>query len=125
MQDTCKRVFSEMPSPRNDVWYAEARLGLGFALSLEGLLAEVSFDLLPENQHAQVRVGGLVHGFGLDAHAVLLRRQLVRALLLVPQVEESRHRSPDHDHVAAEILPVKMDVFHTPTFHLKIETTDV
>lgn len=78
-------------------------------------------DLLAENQHAQVRVRGLVHGFGLDAHAVLLRRQLVRALLLVPHVEETRDRRPDHDQVAPEILPVQVDVFDTPAFHFKIK----
>lgn len=62
---------------------------LRFALSLESLFAEMRFDLLPENQHSQVGVGGLVHGFGLDAHAVLLRRQLVRAPLLVPEVKQT------------------------------------
>ena len=81
----------------------------------------MSLDLLTENQHAEVGVGGLVHGFGLDAHAVLLGRQLVRTLLLVPHVEEAGHRRSDHYQVAPEILPVQMDVFHTPAFHLQIE----
>lgn len=53
---------------------AQAHSVLLLALSFEGLLAEVSLDLLAEHQHAQVRVGGFVHGFGLDAHAVLFRR---------------------------------------------------
>lgn len=83
----------------------------------------MSLDLFSEHQHAQVGVGGLVHGFGLDAHAVLLRRQLVRTLLLVPQVEKTGNRRPGHDQVAAEILPVQVDVFHAPAFHFKIEPT--
>ncbi|MEQ2203920.1 hypothetical protein XENOCAPTIV_005337 [Xenoophorus captivus] len=96
---------------------------LRLALSLEGLLPKVGLDLLPEHQHAQVGVGGLVHGFGLDAHAVLLWRQLVRALLLVPQVEEARHRSSDHDQVAPKVLPVQMDIFHTPAFDFQVKST--
>lgn len=91
-------------------------------LSLEGLLAEVSLNLLAEHQHAQVGVGGLVHGFGLDAHAVLLRRQLVRALFLVPQVEKAGNGRADHDQVAAEVLPVEVDVFHAPAFDFKIKS---
>lgn len=95
---------------------AQARSVLLLALSLEGLLAEVSLDLLAEHQHAQVRVGGFVHGFGLDAHAVLFWRQLIRALFLVPQVEKAGHGRADHDHVAAQVLPVEVDVFHAPAF---------
>lgn len=92
-------------------------------LSLEGLFPEVGLDLFPEHQHAQVGVGGLVHGFGLDAHAVLLRRQLVSATLLVPEVEQAGHRGPDHDQVAPEVLPVQVDVLHAPAFHLQIKPT--
>lgn len=44
------------------------------ALTFVGLLAEVVFDLLTEHQHAQMRVRSFVHGFGLDAHAVLFWR---------------------------------------------------
>lgn len=102
---------------------AQARSVLLLALSLEGLLAEVSLDLLAEHQHAQVRVGGFVHGFGLDAHAVLFWRQLIRALFLVPQVEKAGHRRADHYHVAAQVLPVEVDVFHAPAFDFKIEST--
>lgn len=83
----------------------------------------MSLDLITENQHAQVRVGGLVHGFGLDAHAVLLRCQLVCTLLLVPQVEKSGNRRPGHYQVAPEILPVQVDVFHAPAFDFEIEPT--
>lgn len=102
---------------------AGGRSVLLLALSLEGLFAEVSLDLLAEHQHAQVGVGGFVHGFGLDAHAVLLRGQLVRATLLVPQVEEAGHGRAGHDQVAAKVLPVEVDVFHAPAFDLKVEST--
>ena len=50
-------------------------LGFGLLLGLCGglLLPEVGLDLLPEEQHAQLAVRGLVHGLGLHAHAVLVR----------------------------------------------------
>lgn len=101
---------------------AEARSVLLFALSLEGLLAQVSLDLLAEHQHSQVGVGGFVHGFGLDAHAVLFRCQLICALLLVPQVEEAGHGRADHYQVAAKVLPVEVDVFHAPAFDFEIKS---
>ncbi len=53
------------------------------------LFAEVRLDLVPEEQHAQLAVRGLVHGFGLHAHLVLVRGQFVNAALLMPQVEEA------------------------------------
>lgn len=124
-KDQCKRVFAVTcrygSAPQSLESTPEVPSVLGFALSLEGLFAQVSLDLLAEHQHAQVGVRGLVHGFGLDAHAVLLRRQLVRALLLVPQVEEAGHGGPDHDQVAPEVLPVQVDVLHAPAFHLEIK----
>lgn len=83
----------------------------------------MSLDLVPEDEHAQMRVGGLVHGFGLDAHAVLLRRQLVGTLLLVPQVEKPGNWRPNHNELAPEILPVQVDVLHPPAFDLQIKPT--
>lgn len=83
----------------------------------------MSLNLLTEHQHAQVRVGGFIHGFGLDAHAVLFWRQLVCALLLVPQVEKAGHGRAGHDEVAAQVLPVEVDVFYTPSFDFKIKST--
>lgn len=94
---------------------------LGFALGLVGLLAEVGLDLLAEHQHAQVRVRRLVHGFGLDAHAVLLGRQLVGALLLVPQVEEAGDGRAGDDQVAPQVLPVQVDVLHAPALDVQVE----
>lgn len=94
----------------------------GLAVSPVGLFAEVRLDLVPEHQHAQVRVRRLVHGFGLDAHAVLLRGQLVRAVLLVPQVEQPRHRRPHHHQVAVQVFPVQVNVLAAPAFHFQVKT---
>lgn len=80
-------------------------------------------DLLTEHQHAQVGVGRLIHGFGLDAHAILFWSQLVCTLLLVPQVEEAGYRRTRHNQVAPQVLPVQVDIFHTPTFHLQVKTS--
>lgn len=83
----------------------------------------VSFDLLPEEQHPQLAVRGLVHGLGLHAHAVLVRRQLVRALFLMPQVEEAPGRRPDHQQVAVEVLPVQVDVLAAPPFDVDVKAS--
>lgn len=88
------------------------------------LLAEMGLYLLPEDQHPQVRVGGLAHGLGLDAHAVLLRRQRVGAALLVPEVEEARDRAPDHHQVTVQVFSIKVDVFSTPAFHFHVKSTN-
>lgn len=81
----------------------------------------MGLDLLAEHQHAQVRVRRLVHGFGLDAHAVLLGRQLVGALLLVPQVEEAGDGRAGDDEVAPQVLPVQVDILHTPALDVQVE----
>lgn len=64
------------------------------------LFAKMHLYFLPEDHHSQVGVGGLVHGFGLDAHSVLLRGQLVRAMFLMPEVEKTGNWSPHHDEIA-------------------------
>lgn len=78
---------------------------------------------MPEEQHAQLAVRGLVHGLGLHAHAVLVWRELVGAVLLVPQVEEAPRRSPHHEQVAVEVLPVQVDVFAAPAFDVDVESS--
>lgn len=83
----------------------------------------MSLNLFAEHQHAQVRVGCLVHGFGLDTHAVLLWCQPVCTLLLVPQVEETGHGCPNHYQVTMKILPVQVDVFDAPAFDFEVEPT--
>ena len=70
-----------------------------FAICPVCLFVKMRLYLLPEDQHSQVWVRGLVHGFGLDAHAVLLRGQLVSTALLMPEVEKTRNRSPNHNQV--------------------------
>lgn len=87
------------------------------------LFPQVSFDLVPEEQHSQLAVRGLVHGLGLHAHAVLVRRQLISAVLLVPQVEQTSGRRPDHKDVAVEVLPVQVDVLAAPSFDVDVKTS--
>lgn len=83
----------------------------------------MSLDLVPEEQHAQLAVRRLVHGLGLHAHAVLVWRQLVGAVLLVPQVEEAPRRRPHHQQVAVEVLPVQVDVLAAPAFDVDVESS--
>lgn len=87
------------------------------------LFPQVSFDLVPEEEHAQLAVRGLVHGLGLHAHAVLVRRQLISALFLMPQVEQASGRRPHHQEVAVEVLPVQMDVLAAPSFDVDIKAS--
>lgn len=78
---------------------------------------------MPEDQHPQLPVGGLVHGFGLHAHLVLLRGQLVHTALLVPEVKESPHGGPNHYEVAVEILAIEMHILSAPAFDVQIKPT--
>lgn len=98
-------------------------LANGFTVRLVGLLTQMGFDLLPENKHAKVRVRGLVHGFRLDAHAVLLGSQFVGTMLLVPKVKEARHRGPDYHQAAVQVLPVEVNVFSAPPFDFQIKAS--
>ena len=113
-----KGIITVNRAPRSSI------LALGFRL-LGGLgrflLAEVGFDLMPEEQHAQLAVRGLVHGLGLHAHAVLVGAQLVGAVLLVPQVEQASGGRAHHQQVAMEILPVEVDVLAAPAFNVHIK----
>lgn len=71
----------------------------GLAVGSVCLFAEVHLYFLPEDHHSQVGVRGLVHGFGLDAHSVLLRGQLVRTVFLMPEVKKARNWSPNHNKI--------------------------
>lgn len=94
-----------------------------FAACLLFLFAKVSLYLMPEDQHPQLPVGGLVHGLRLHAHLVLLRGQLVHTALLMPEVEESPHRCPHHYEIAVQILAVEMHVLSAPAFDVQIKPT--
>lgn len=83
----------------------------------------MSLYLVPEDQHAQLPVGGLVHGLGLHAHLVLLGGQLVHTALLVPEVEEAPHGRPHHYEVAVEILAVQVHILSTPAFDVQVKPT--
>lgn len=87
------------------------------------LFAKVGLYLMPEDQHPQLPVGRLVHGLGLHAHLVLLRGQLVHAVLLVPQVEEPPHRCTHHNQIAVEILAVQVHVLPAPASDVQVKAT--
>lgn len=78
---------------------------------------------MPEEQHPQLAVRGLVHGLGLHAHVVLVWWKLVGAVFLVPQVEQASRRCSDHEEVAVEVLPVQVDIFATPAFDVDVKTS--
>lgn len=80
-------------------------------------------DVLPEQQRAELAVGRLVHGLGLQAHPVLLRAQLGRAALLVPQVEQAPGRRAHHQQVAVKVFAVQVHVFAAPAFDVQVEAT--
>lgn len=78
---------------------------------------------MPEEEHPQLAVRGLVHGLGLHAHAVLVRRQLISAVFLMPQVEQASGWRPHHQEVAVEVLPVQMDVLAAPSFDVDVKAS--
>lgn len=96
---------------------------LADGLVLLFLFAEVRCDLVPEEQHPQLAMRGLVHGLGLHAHAVLVWRELISTVLLVPQVEQASRRSPDHQEAAVEVLSVQVDVLAAPAFDVDVKTS--
>lgn len=96
-----------------------------FATCLLFLPAEVSLDLVPEDQHPQVPVGGLIHGLGLHTHLVLLRGQLIHTTLLVPEMEESPHGRAHHYEVAVEVLAIEVNILSSPAFDVQIKPTDI
>lgn len=87
------------------------------------LFTKVRLNFVPEEQHPQLAMRGLVHGFGLHAHLVLIWRQFISAALLMPQVEEAAGRGPNHQQITVKILSVEVDVLTTPAFNVHIETT--
>lgn len=78
---------------------------------------------MTEVQHSQLAVRGLVHGLGLNAHVVLVWRQLVGAVLLVPQVEEASCGRPHHQQVAVDVLPVKVRILAPPASDVDVESS--
>lgn len=82
----------------------------------------MSLDLLPEDQHPKVRVRGLIHGFGLDTHAILLWSEFICTMLLMPEVKETRDWCPDHNKVTMQVLSVKVNILTAPAFHFQVKT---
>lgn len=56
----------------------------------------MSLYLSFEEELPQLAVRGFAHGLGLHAHLVLVRGELVCAVLLVPQVEKAARRGANH-----------------------------
>lgn len=83
----------------------------------------MKLGLASEEQLPELAVRGLAHGLRLHAHLVLVWRQLVRARLLVPQVEEAAGRRADHHQLTVEVLPVQMHVLQPPAFDGSVKTT--
>lgn len=83
----------------------------------------MKLNLSFEEQLPQLAVRGLAHSLGLHAHLVLVRRKLVCADLLVPQVKEAPGRGADHHQLAVEVLPVQVHILQAPAFDVMIETT--
>jgi len=80
-------------------------------------------NLFLEEQLPQAAVRGLAHGLGLHTHLVLIRGQLVRTVLLVPEVKEATRGGPHHHQVAVEVLPVQVHILQSPAFDTPIEPT--
>lgn len=70
------------------------------------LSSQMVLNLFFEEQLPQAAVRGLAHGLGLHAHLVLIRGQLIRTVLLVPEVKEATRGRPNHHQLAVEVLPV-------------------
>lgn len=77
---------------------------------------------MTEVQHPQLAVRGLVHGLGLHAHAILVRRQLVGAVLLVPQVEKASRGCSHHQQVAVDVLPVQVHILAPPASDVDVKS---
>lgn len=87
------------------------------------LFTEVSLDLVSEEQHSQLTVRGLVHGLGLHAHAVLIRREFVSTVFLMPEVKQASQGCSNHQEVTVKILPVEVDVLAPPAFNVDVEAS--
>lgn len=83
----------------------------------------MKLKLASEDQLPKLPVRGLAHGFCLHAHLVLVWGELIRARLLVPQVEEATGRRADHHQLTVEVLPVEVHVLQPPAFDGSVKTT--
>lgn len=83
----------------------------------------MKLNLSFEEQLPQLAMGGLAHCFSLHAHLVLVWRQLICAVLLVPQVEKTAGRGANHHQLAVKVLPVQVHVLQPPAFDVTVKTT--
>lgn len=70
----------------------------------------MSLNLLSEEQLPQLAVRGFTHGFGLHTHLVLVWRELICTVLLMPQVEKATRRRSNHHQLTVKVLPVQVYV---------------
>lgn len=83
----------------------------------------MKLNLSFEEQLPQLAVRGFAHGFGLRAHLVLVWRELICAVLLVPQVEKAARRRANHHQLTVKVLPVQVHVLQPPTFDVTVKPT--
>lgn len=83
----------------------------------------MSLNLPFEEELSQLAVRGLAHGLGLHTHLELVRRKLVCAALLMPQVDETSGRRADDHQLTVKVLPVQMHVLQTPAFDASVKAT--
>ena len=81
--------------------------------------------LVFEREHAQLCVRRFVERTRPDAAAMLVGRQAQVALLLVPQMKDTRIRRPDHHHLTLDVLPVQIHVLQSPSRDLLVESLDL
>ena len=87
------------------------------------LSSQMVLNLLLEEQLPQAAMRGLAQGLGLHTHLVLIRSQLIRTVLLMPEVKKATRGWANHHELAVKILPVQMHVLQSPAFDAPIEPT--
>lgn len=70
----------------------------------------MELNLSFEDQLPQLAMRGLAHCFGLHTHLVLVWRELICTVLLVPQVEKAARRRANHHQLTVKVLPVQVYV---------------
>lgn len=84
---------------------------------------QMKLNLSFKEQLPELAVRGFAHSFRLHAHLVLVWRELIRAALLVPQVEKAARRTANHHQLTVKVLPVKVHVLQPPAFGVTVKTT--
>lgn len=83
----------------------------------------MDLNVSSEEQLCQLAGRGLAHGFGLHAHLVFVRWELVCTVLLVPQVEKPTGRTANHHQLTVKVLPVQVHVLQPPASDVTVKPT--